>query len=154
MHFFPSNYWRCKITKGKESDKCDLCKALWVTQGRFTTEPDLPVQTLGHIQHTCETLSELHTMTHHRCWFLIHWELSHLASPKWRFICINGEKCFLTMWKELAQEFPEVFDHCTEQTRWNTAREKEMTRLLTPVEEMKRREGVPHKEDPAGQTMQ
>ena len=27
-HSFPSNYWRNKITKAKESDKCDLCRAL------------------------------------------------------------------------------------------------------------------------------
>ena len=48
------------------------------------------------------------------------------------------------MWKELAQEFPEVFDHCAEQTLWSTAKETEMTRPLTPAEEMKRREEVPH----------
>ena len=48
------------------------------------------------------------------------------------------------MWKELAQEFPEVFDHCSEKKLWNTAREREMTRPLTPAEEKKRRDGVPH----------
>ena len=31
MHCFPSNFWRSKITNSKESDKCDLCKALWVS---------------------------------------------------------------------------------------------------------------------------
>jgi hypothetical protein len=67
IHCFPSNFCRSKITNGKESDKCDLCKALWISQGRFTTESPLPVQTLDHIQHTCEALSEIHTMTHHRC---------------------------------------------------------------------------------------
>jgi hypothetical protein len=72
MHCFPSNLWRGKITNGKESDKCDMCKSLWISQGRFTTESALPVQTLGHIQHTCEALSEIHTMAHHRCWCLIH----------------------------------------------------------------------------------
>ena len=46
------------------------------------------------------------------------------------------------MWNELAQEFPEVFDHYSDQTLWNTAREKEMMRPLTPAKEMKRREGV------------
>ncbi len=66
----PSNFWRSKITNGKGSDKCDLCKALWISLGRFTTESALPVQTLGHIQHTCEALSEIHTMAHHRCWCL------------------------------------------------------------------------------------
>ena len=146
MHCFPSNYWRSKITNSKESDKCDLCKAPWVSQGRFTTETDLPVQTLGHIQHTCETLSELHTMAHHRCWRLIHGELSRLASTQWWFICINGEKCFRTVWKELAQEFPEVFDNCAVQTLWNTAREGEMRRPLTQVEEIQRKKGIPHEQ--------
>ncbi len=61
-HSFPSNYWRNKITKGKESDKCDLCRVLWITEGRFNTEDELPIQTLGHIQHQCETLSEAHTL--------------------------------------------------------------------------------------------
>jgi hypothetical protein len=28
VHCFPSNFWRNKITNNKESDKCDLCKAL------------------------------------------------------------------------------------------------------------------------------
>ncbi len=81
--FFP-NYW---IT---------MTLGLAKSQERFTTEGDLPIQTLGHIQHTCEALSELHTMTHHRCWRLIHGELSRLAPSKWRFVCINSEKCFRT----------------------------------------------------------
>ena len=89
MHCFPSNFWWNKITTSKESDKCDLCKTLWVSEGRFTTEGTLPIQTLGHIQHTCEALSELHTMTHHRYWRLIHGELSRLAPSKWRFVCIT-----------------------------------------------------------------
>ena len=29
-HSFPSNYWRHKITKTKESNRCDLCRALWI----------------------------------------------------------------------------------------------------------------------------
>ena len=100
----------------------------------------------GKTHHTCESLSELHTMTHHRCWCLIHGELSRLTSPKWRFICINGEKCFRTVWKELDQEFPEVFDHWSEQTFWNTTREGEMRRPLTQVEEMQRKKGIPHEQ--------
>ena len=82
-HSFPSNYWRHKITKSKESNKCDLCKALWIAEGRFTTEDDLPIQTLGHIQHTCPALSEIHTLAHHRSWHIIHTELVRLASSKW-----------------------------------------------------------------------
>jgi hypothetical protein len=65
-HNFPSNYWRNKITKDKESNKCDLCRALWTAEGRINTEDELPIQTLGHIQHQCEVLSEIHTLAHHR----------------------------------------------------------------------------------------
>jgi hypothetical protein len=141
MHCFPSNSWRSKITNGKESDKCDLCKALWISQGRFTTESALPVQTLGHIQHTCEALSEIHTMAHHRCWRLIHGELSRLGLPTWHFICIHNEKSFRTVWTELAQEFPEVFNHCAEQTLWNAARDSEMQRPLNRAEMIHRQQG-------------
>ena len=109
---------------------------LWISQGKFTTEAALPVQTLGHIQHTCEALSEIHTMAHHRCWRLIHGELSRLASSDWGFICINNEKCFRTVWTELAQEFPEVFNHCAEQTLWTEARDSEMQRPLTQEEKV------------------
>jgi hypothetical protein len=113
-HSFPSNYWRNKITKGKESDKCDLCTDLWIVEGRFNTEDgELPIQTLGHIQHQCEALSEIHTLAHHRCWCIIHAELRRLASSKWRFICINGEKTLKTIWNELEVEFPEIFNHCS-----------------------------------------
>ncbi len=82
-HSFPSNYWRNKITKGKESNKCDLCRALWIDEGRFNTEDELPIQTLGHIQHQCEARSEVHTLAHHRCWRIIHVEFGRLASSKW-----------------------------------------------------------------------
>ena len=46
---FPSNAWIHRITKGKESNKCDLCKALRIRENRFTSEADLPEQDLGHI---------------------------------------------------------------------------------------------------------
>ena len=65
---FPAtNTWIHKITKRKESDRCDLCKTLRITEDRFTTEKDLPEQDLGHIQHTCETLSTAHIDFHHQC---------------------------------------------------------------------------------------
>jgi hypothetical protein len=80
IHSFPSHYLRHKITKGKESNRCDLCRTLWIVEGRFNTEDDLPIQTLGHIQHQCEALSEIHTLAHHRCWRIIHAELGRLAS--------------------------------------------------------------------------
>jgi len=65
-HTFPSNTWIHRITKGKESDRCDFCKALWIAQGRFKTEKDLPEKTFGHIQYTCEALSTVHVDAHHQ----------------------------------------------------------------------------------------
>ncbi len=81
-HTFPTNAWIHKITKGKESDRCDLCRVLWTAEGRFRTEKDLPEQTLGHIQHACEALSATHIDSHHQCWRLIHGELSRLTAPE------------------------------------------------------------------------
>ena len=48
--------------KGKESNKYDLCKVLQIRENYFTSEADLPVQDLDHIQHTCEAQSETHTI--------------------------------------------------------------------------------------------
>jgi len=87
-HTFPTNVWFHKITKKKESDRYDLCKTLWITEGRFKTEKDLPEQTLGHIQHTCEVLSATHIDTHHQSCRLIHGELSRVVAPEWKFLCI------------------------------------------------------------------
>jgi hypothetical protein len=67
-HTFPSNVWIHRITKKKESDRCDLYKDLWITEDRFKTEKDLPEQSLGHIHHTSEVLSADHIDTHHQCW--------------------------------------------------------------------------------------
>ncbi len=51
-HTLPTNEWIHKITKGKESDRCDLCKTLWIAgEGRFTTEKDLPEQNMGRLIH-------------------------------------------------------------------------------------------------------
>ena len=67
-HTFLSTVWIHKITKKKESDRCDLCKTLWIVEDRFKTEKNLPEQTVGHIQHTCEALSVDHIDAHHHCW--------------------------------------------------------------------------------------
>ena len=114
-HRFPSNYFRNKITKGKESNKCDLCRDLWTTEGRFNWEEELPTQTLGHIQHQCGALSEIHALAYHRCWCIIHAESGRLTSTKWWFICINGEKTLKTIWNELEAEFPAIFNNCSVQ---------------------------------------
>jgi hypothetical protein len=142
---FPSNYWRHKITKGKESNRCDLCRALWIAEGRFNTEDDLPIQTLGHIQHQCEALSEIHTLAHHRCWRIIHAELGRLTSSKWRFICINGGENLKTMWNDLEDEFPKVFNFCSVQTLENATLEQERHRPLTEAKERKLKAGTRRK---------
>ena len=85
-HTFPTNSWIHKITKGRESDRYDLCRTLWIPEVRFRTEKELPEQTLVHIQHTCEALSVVHIDAHHQYWRLIHGELSRLATPEWKFL--------------------------------------------------------------------
>ena len=150
-HSFPSNAWRSRISKGKESDRCDLCvKSLWVSQNHFTTESVLHEQTLVHLQHTCEDLRDFHTMTHHRRWCLIHGELSRLVSSTWKFICIEKEKNLRTIWTELVQEFPEVFNLYSTQSLWVTVEKREMDRLLTENEEKMITDGVSRADIPRG----
>ncbi len=50
------------------------------------------------------------------------------------------------MWKELAQEFPKVFNQCTEQTLWNEVRDIELRRPLTQEEETRRQKGIPYEQ--------
>ena len=50
------------------------------------------------------------------------------------------------MWKELAQEFPKVFNQCVEQTLWNAARDIELILPLTQMEETRRQKGIPHEQ--------
>jgi hypothetical protein len=50
------------------------------------------------------------------------------------------------VWKELAQDFPEVFDQYVEQTLWNSARDTELRRPLTQTEEIRRKKGIPHEQ--------
>jgi hypothetical protein len=68
------------------------------------------------------------------------------VSSVWRFICITNEKSFRKVWTELAQEFPEVFNHCAEQTLRNTARDSEMQRQLTREEMIRRQQGISHEQ--------
>ena len=67
-------------------------------------------------------------------------------SSVWDFICINNEKSFRTVWTELAQEFPEVFNHCAEITLWNAARDSEMQRPLTRAETTRKQQGISHEQ--------
>ncbi len=143
-HTFPTNAWIHKTTKGKESDRCDLCRTLWTAEGRFRTKKDLPEQTLGHIQHTCEALSAAHIDAHHQCWRLIHGELSRLAAPEWKFLCVSGEKCLQTIWDEITSEFKDIqYLNLTQETIWKEARSREMARPLTSGEDRRIKEGIP-----------
>ncbi len=108
----------------------------------FNTEDELPIQTLGHIQHQCEVLSELHTLAHHRGWRIIHAELGRLASSKWRFIYINGEKPLKTIWNELEAEFPAIFNNCSVQTLENAATVQVGHHPLTEAEQRKHNDGI------------
>jgi hypothetical protein len=71
-------------------------------------------------------------------------ELGRLASSKWRFISINGEKSLRsevrTVWEELGIEFPEIFNLCTAQTLENIAMDQEMN---TETEEKRLKTGIP-----------
>ena len=125
-HTFPTNAWIHRITKGRESDRCDLCRTLWIAEGRFRTEKELPEQTMGHIQHTCEALSAPHIDAHHQCWRLIHGELARLAAPEWKFLCVSGEKCLQTIWDDITSDFEDIqFLNLTQETIWNAARTRE-----------------------------
>ena len=121
-HSFPSNAWRSRISKGKESDRCDLCKALWVAQNRFTTDSVLHEQTLGHLQHTCEALRDVHTMAHHRCWRLIHGELSRLASAKWNSKKKRTSEQYGQNWHTTIQKYTTCAQHNA--YGWQRKREK------------------------------
>jgi ribonuclease HI len=101
-HTFPTNAWIHKITKGKESDRCDLCRVLWIAEGRFR------------------------------------------FAPEWKFLCVSGEKCLQTIWDDITSEFKDIpYLNLTQDTIWNVARVREMTRPLTPVEDRRIKEGIP-----------
>ncbi len=87
-HTFPTNSWIHKITKDRESDRCDLCRSLWIVEDRFRTEEELPEQTLGHIQHTCEALSAAHIDAHHQLFNLC----TVLATDPWGIDTARGTR--------------------------------------------------------------
>ena len=74
-------------------------------------------------------------LVHHRCCRIIHAELGRLASTKWRFICINGEKTLKTIWNELEVEFLAIFNNCSVQLLENTATVQVGHHPLTVTEE-------------------
>ena len=68
--------------------------------------------------------------------------MRRLASSKWQFICINGEKNLKTIWNELEDEIPEVFNFCSVQTLENAATEQARHHPLTEAEENKHKAGT------------
>jgi hypothetical protein len=113
-HTFPTNSWIYKIPKGKESDRYDLCKDLWITEDRLTTEKDLPEQK----------------------------ELARLTDPTWKFLYISGEKYLQTLWNEIPSEIEGLqYLNLTQDTIWNTAKTREMDRPLTQAESRTVQEG-------------
>jgi hypothetical protein len=68
--------------------------------------------------------------------------LGRLASTKWRFICINGEKTFKTIWNELEAEFPTIFNNCSVQLLENAATAQVGHHDLTAAEQRKRDAGI------------
>jgi hypothetical protein len=70
-------------------------------------------------------------------------ELGRLGSSKWRFVYINGEKNLKTIWNDLEDEFPEVFNFCSVQTLENETMEEERNRPLTEAEERKHKGDTP-----------
>ena len=73
----------------------------------------------------------------------LHTELDRLTSSKWRFICRSGEKSLRTIWAELGDEFPEIFNLCSAQTLENAAMDQEMKHPMTEAEEKKYKAGIP-----------
>ena len=59
-------------------------------------------------------------------------------------MCVSGEKCLQTIWDDITSDFEDVqYLNLTQETIWNAARAREMTRPLTPVERRKIKEGIP-----------
>ena len=51
-----------------------------------------------------------------------------------------------SIWTELDQEYPEVFNHCLEKTIWTDTRDSEMQRPRTQVEKVCSQQGIPHEQ--------
>jgi hypothetical protein len=70
--------------------------------------------------------------------------LARLAAPEWKFLCVSGEKCLQTIWDEITSEFKDIqYLNLTQETIWNVAGDREMTRPLTSGEERRIKEGIP-----------
>ena len=64
---FTENDLKTKLFPRRMIFARDLCKALWIVQGRFTTEEDLPEQDLRGVAHTDPVgLSQMEIHVHHR----------------------------------------------------------------------------------------
>jgi len=133
----------CYTSHDRQKHKT-LLRILQHKTDRFKTEENFPEQTLGHIQHTCEALSAAHIEDHHQCCRRIHGELARVVSPEWKFLCLSVEKFLQTKWDEITSDFKDLqYLNLTQDTIWNAARDRELARPLTQVEDRRIREGSP-----------
>ncbi len=59
-------------------------------------------------------------------------------------MCISGEKCLQTLWNDIPSEIEDLqYLNLTQDTIWNTTRDREMKRPLTQEEDRKIQEGQP-----------
>jgi hypothetical protein len=56
---------------------------------------------------------------------------------------LRGEKYLRTIWTELGEEFPEIFNLCTTQSLENEVMEQEMIPPMTVAEEKSYKTGIP-----------
>jgi len=59
------------------------------------------------------------------------------------FICISEQKNLRTIWTDLGEEFPEIFNLCTAQTLENAAIQQELNRPMTEAEKNRHKAGTP-----------
>jgi hypothetical protein len=61
-------------------------------------------------------------------------EWIRVAAPEWKFLYVSGEKCLQTVWDEITSDFEDIqYLNLTQETIWNAARVREMTRPITSV---------------------
>ena len=61
--------------------------------------------------------------------------MERLPAPEWKFLCISGEKCLQTLWNDIPSEIEGLqYLNLTQDTIWNTARDREMQCPLTQAE--------------------
>ncbi len=65
-------------------------------------------------------------------------DLPEQTSSKWKFISADRGKNLRTIWTELAQDYPEVFNLCSAQSLWFTSEKYEMDQRRTMEQTVRR----------------